>query len=48
VHTQRRVTAAAFPRERRRTVVGILGGIGGLAIAGGPLVGDRCTSGPGR
>jgi EmrB/QacA subfamily drug resistance transporter len=33
------IVASAFPAERRGTVVGIQGAIGGLAIAGGPLVG---------
>ena len=33
------ILASAFPAERRSTVVGIMGAIGGLAIAGGPLVG---------
>jgi EmrB/QacA subfamily drug resistance transporter len=33
------ILTSAFPPARRGTVVGIWGGIGGLAIAGGPLVG---------
>jgi EmrB/QacA subfamily drug resistance transporter len=33
------ILASAFPAERRGAVVGIMGAIGGLAIAGGPLVG---------
>ena len=39
------ILAAAFPPERRGAVVGILGGIGGLAIAGGPLVGGAVVQG---
>jgi EmrB/QacA subfamily drug resistance transporter len=39
------ILAAAFPPERRGTVVGIWGGIGGLAVAGGPLVGGLITQG---
>jgi EmrB/QacA subfamily drug resistance transporter len=39
------ILASAFPPERRATVVGILGGIGGLAIAGGPLVGGLVVQG---
>jgi EmrB/QacA subfamily drug resistance transporter len=37
--------AAAFPVERRGAVVGIFGGISGLAVAGGPLVGGAVTQG---
>jgi EmrB/QacA subfamily drug resistance transporter len=39
------ILAAAFPAERRGAVVGIFGGIGGLAVAGGPLVGGAVTQG---
>ena len=39
------ILAAAFPVERRGAVVGIFGGISGLAIAGGPLVGGAVTQG---
>jgi EmrB/QacA subfamily drug resistance transporter len=39
------ILAAAFPAERRGAVVGIFGGIAGLAIAGGPLVGGAVTQG---
>ena len=39
------ILAAAFPAERRSTVVGIMGAIGGLAIAGGPLVGGAVVVG---
>ena len=37
--------AGAFPPERRGTVVGIWGGITGLAVAAGPLVGGAVTQG---
>ena len=37
--------AAAFPPERRGVVVGIFGGITGLAVAAGPLVGGAVTEG---
>ena len=39
------ILASAFPAERRGTVVGIWGAIGGLAIAGGPLVGGAVVEG---
>ncbi len=39
------ILAAAFPAERRGAIVGIFGGISGLAIAGGPLVGGAVTQG---
>jgi EmrB/QacA subfamily drug resistance transporter len=39
------ILASAFPAERRGTVVGIQGAIGGLAIAGGPLVGGVVVQG---
>jgi EmrB/QacA subfamily drug resistance transporter len=39
------ILAAAFPPERRGAVVGIFGGIGGLAVAGGPLVGGAVVQG---
>jgi EmrB/QacA subfamily drug resistance transporter len=39
------ILAAAFPVERRGAVVGIFGGISGLAVAGGPLVGGAVTQG---
>jgi EmrB/QacA subfamily drug resistance transporter len=35
----------AFPVERRGAVVGIYGGLAGLAVAGGPLVGGGLTQG---
>ena len=35
----------AFPPERRGAIVGIWGGIAGVAIAGGPLVGGAVTQG---
>ena len=37
------ILAGVFPPERRGTIVGIWGGIGGLAIAAGPLVGGALT-----
>jgi EmrB/QacA subfamily drug resistance transporter len=39
------ILAAAFRVERRGAVVGIFGGISGLAVAGGPLVGGAVTQG---
>jgi EmrB/QacA subfamily drug resistance transporter len=39
------ILAAAFPVSRRGSIVGIMGGIGGLAIAGGPLVGGAVVQG---
>ena len=39
------ILTAAFPPERRGTIVGIWGGIGGLAVACGPLVGGALTQG---
>jgi EmrB/QacA subfamily drug resistance transporter len=39
------ILASAFPPQRRGTIVGIYGGIGGLAIASGPLVGGAITQG---
>lgn len=39
------ILTAAFPAGRRGSVVGIQGGIAGLAIAGGPLVGGAVTQG---
>jgi EmrB/QacA subfamily drug resistance transporter len=39
------ILAGAFPPQRRGTVVGIFGGIAGLAIAGGPLIGGAVTQG---
>src|SRR5258708_8533442 len=41
------ILASAFPAERRGTIVGIWGAIGGLAIAGGPLVGGAVVHGLG-
>jgi EmrB/QacA subfamily drug resistance transporter len=37
------ILAGVFPAEKRGTIVGIWGGIGGLAIAAGPLVGGSLT-----
>jgi EmrB/QacA subfamily drug resistance transporter len=39
------ILTAAFPREKRGAVVGIWGGIAGLAVASGPLVGGGITQG---
>ncbi|HEX4803640.1 MAG TPA: DHA2 family efflux MFS transporter permease subunit [Myxococcaceae bacterium] len=39
------ILVAAFPPERRGAIVGIWGGIGGLAVASGPLVGGAITQG---
>jgi len=39
------ILASAFPPERRGAIVGIWGGIAGLAVASGPLVGGAVTQG---
>jgi len=39
------ILASAFPPERRGAIVGIWGGIGGLAVASGPLIGGAVTQG---
>lgn len=39
------ILTAAFPVERRGAVVGIWGGIAGLAVASGPLIGGAVTQG---
>ena len=39
------ILTAAFPAARRGAIVGIWGGIGGLAVAAGPLVGGAVTQG---
>lgn len=39
------ILTAAFPPERRGAVVGIWGGIAGLATAAGPLIGGAVTQG---
>ena len=39
------ILASAFPPERRGAIVGIWGGIAGLAVASGPLVGGVVTQG---
>jgi EmrB/QacA subfamily drug resistance transporter len=39
------ILARTFPVERRGAVVGIFGGIAGLAVAGGPLVGGVVVQG---
>ena len=38
---------SAFPAERRGAVVGIWGGVAGLAVASGPLIGGAVTDGLG-
>jgi len=39
------ILTTAFPPQRRGAIVGLWGGIGGLAVAGGPLVGGAITQG---
>jgi EmrB/QacA subfamily drug resistance transporter len=39
------ILTTSYPAERRGAVVGIWGGIAGLAVAGGPLVGGAITQG---
>jgi EmrB/QacA subfamily drug resistance transporter len=39
------ILTSAFGPERRGTIVGLWGGIGGLAVAAGPLVGGAITQG---
>jgi EmrB/QacA subfamily drug resistance transporter len=39
------ILTAAFPAQRRGAIVGIWGGIAGLAVAAGPLVGGAVTEG---
>jgi EmrB/QacA subfamily drug resistance transporter len=39
------ILTAAFPAQRRGAVVGIWGGIAGIAVASGPLVGGAVTQG---
>jgi EmrB/QacA subfamily drug resistance transporter len=39
------ILTAAFPAERRGMIVGIYGGLAGLAVAAGPLVGGAVTEG---
>ena len=39
------ILASAFPPERRGAVVGIWGGLAGVAVASGPLVGGAVTQG---
>ena len=39
------ILTGAFPPARRGAIVGIWGGLGGLAVAGGPLVGGAVTQG---
>jgi EmrB/QacA subfamily drug resistance transporter len=39
------ILTTTFPAQQRGTIVGIWGGIGGLAVAAGPLVGGAITQG---
>jgi EmrB/QacA subfamily drug resistance transporter len=39
------ILTGAFPASRRGAIVGLWGGIGGLAVAAGPLVGGAVTEG---
>lgn len=39
------ILTSAFPQEKRGAVVGIWGGIAGLAVASGPLIGGALTQG---
>jgi EmrB/QacA subfamily drug resistance transporter len=39
------ILASAFPVAKRGAIVGIWGGLGGLAVAGGPLVGGAVVQG---
>src|SRR5215471_6860161 len=39
------ILTAAFPAQRRGTIVGVYGGLAGLAVAIGPLVGGAVTEG---
>lgn len=39
------ILTTAFPAQRRGTIVGIYGGLAGLAVAAGPLVGGAVTQG---
>jgi EmrB/QacA subfamily drug resistance transporter len=39
------ILTAAFPPERRGAIVGIWGGIAGIAVAAGPLIGGAVTQG---
>ena len=39
------ILTAAFPAERRGAVIGIWGGIAGLAVAAGPVIGGAVTEG---
>jgi EmrB/QacA subfamily drug resistance transporter len=39
------ILTSAYPPERRGTIVGIYGGLAGLAVASGPLIGGALTQG---
>ncbi|GEM_PF-3681202 len=40
------ILTGAFGPQRRGAIIGIWGGLGGLAVAGGPLIGGAVTEGP--
>jgi EmrB/QacA subfamily drug resistance transporter len=39
------ILTSAFPPQRRGAIIGIWGGLAGLAVAGGPLIGGAVTQG---
>ena len=39
------ILTTTFPQQRRGMIVGIYGGLAGLAIAAGPLIGGAITEG---
>jgi EmrB/QacA subfamily drug resistance transporter len=39
------ILTGAYPAEKRGAIVGVWGGLGGLAVAGGPLIGGAVTEG---
>jgi MFS family permease len=39
------ILSSAFPAERRGRIIGVWGGIGGLAVAAGPVIGGAVTQG---
>jgi EmrB/QacA subfamily drug resistance transporter len=39
------ILTTSFPPERRGTVIGVWGGVAGIAVAGGPLIGGAVTQG---
>lgn len=40
------ILTGAFGPQRRGAIIGIWGGLGGFAVAGGPLIGGAVTEGP--